>query len=141
MADVKEKDKDFPIEPFAISEPVFGSCVSVYIGCSYANMLKDITKGKDLIVPDGYEDPEKHKDSNGVCLSCDSKSGATYNIIWVRHQNLKTLERMGHLLHECIHLCQFIFKRKGVNTSADEPEPMAYMTEFYFTSILKESKQ
>lgn len=133
MAKVKSLVK---IKPFAISEPVFGSCITFCVGMTYAQMMKECQNG-DVVFPKGYDDPKDHESSNGVALACDSKDGqCKYRILWLREAN-----NLPVLVHEIVHSVQFIFKYKGISTTADEPEPMAYFCEFYFKEAFNHLKK
>lgn len=125
------------LKPFCVSEPVFGTSITFCIGMSYETMLKKCDNG-DIIFPPGYgyDGIKEHSSSGGVALMCDAKDGmAKYRILWVAKLN-----DLPVLVHELTHSIQFLCKFKGISTHADEPEPFAYLMEFYFKEAYKHLK-
>jgi len=129
--------KKFPIKPFSVSEPVFGSAVTVYMNCQYQDMLDDIRSSvPGIVLPKGFDDAAEHKDSDGCLFNCDSKEGGVFRVLWVRKVLQSDIQSLSVLVHEIVHLCQYICERKGISTHAKEAEPLAYLCEFYFRNIV-----
>lgn len=66
---------------------------------------------------------------NGKCLK--NEQGV---LIWVEKYDLKNLHV---LMHECIHAANYVLHDRGVVTTTDNDEALAYLAEFVFKSCMK----
>jgi hypothetical protein len=57
-------------------------------------------------------------------------------VIWIEEQDL-----LGSLAHECVHAAKFLFKQKGVISSNENDEPLAYLVQWIFENCEKKLKR
>lgn len=129
---------------FMVVDPVFGGLLNCYIGWSYADMLEEIKKTPNIVIPKGFDNPEHPKDagSAAVYLNCgNSKGDGRFRVLWLPTCSPSDVEWQGTLLHECVHHGQYLLADRGVAVDHNEPEPMAYYVQFTYQTIVRECKR
>ncbi len=57
-------------------------------------------------------------------------------VIWIEENTL-----LGCLVHECVHAAKFLFKQKGVISSNENDEPLAYLVQWIYENCEKKIKK
>lgn len=57
-------------------------------------------------------------------------------VIWIESKDL-----YGCLAHEAVHAAKFLFKQKGVISSNENDEPLAYLVQWIFENCQKKLKR
>lgn len=109
-----------------IDVPIYNATVVVYLSDEH-NIKQDIKNTYNVSIPKIYGDC-------GGSFNIETNVGTRY-ILWVDTFN-QTDKRLSTFHHESIHIANFILSDVGVETSVDNDEALAYLSEFVFLKII-----
>jgi hypothetical protein len=76
-----------------------------------------------------YEIDPEVEEYEGICMEliCDDKHEV---LVWTAPSSGK--DKIQTILHECIHAAIRTLEARGIKTTGDNQEPLAYLTEYLF---------
>ena len=107
-----------------------------------SNVYIDMLKVSVLIVSSKkqYTFLIKNNNIGGNILPWESSNGITYQwcidgadyfVIVLQQTTLRTI------VHECVHMAQYILDNKGIGTGIDNTETLAYLVDYLFSEVVK----